>query len=206
MKKPKNTKKVRVMSRDELKDAGSKMKDFSSILIKLAKLGFRTNNPVGEYGEQLAAKAFELTLDVPSNAYFDAKKDDVTYQIKCRRIAKRSTKDQFPLSDQRELGGFIFEKDPLKEPFEILIAILFDESMDIQMVLEIPYSELRSDIEDYLVNQDRSKLHWVKKDKNNKKFALRVHKDGKLEPGWDVTKVFIDSLNGLVKKSLAKFD
>ena len=90
-----------------------------------------TNNPVADYGEYLAARAFNLTLVANANIGFDAiSEDDVRYQVKARRLTVRNGSRQL---------GFIRGLDLPEDPFDLLVGILFESDFRIRRERSSPW-------------------------------------------------------------------
>ena len=94
------------------------------------------NAPVGDYAEYLVARAFGLRLVANSSIGYDAVgADGVRYQVKGRRIT--------PWNRSRQLGairGLAGETDP----FDALIAVLFDAEMAVTKAVQIPIAVVRA--------------------------------------------------------------
>jgi hypothetical protein len=87
------------------------------------------NNPVGDYGEALFARAFGWTLLGNSTADADAIDSDAAkYQIKCRRLVTPN--------GSRQLG---FIRRLPERPFDYLAAVLLDERFKVLRAAIIPY-------------------------------------------------------------------
>lgn len=97
-----------------------------------------TNNPVGGYAEYLVAKAFDLSLVGKSSIGYDAiSRDDIRYQVKSRRLTARNR--------SRQLGffrGFQMSDDP----FDLLVAVLFNADFTIQRAALVPVSTVREHV------------------------------------------------------------
>jgi hypothetical protein len=88
------------------------------------------NNPVADFAERLAAKELGLTLAPPVAQGYDATDTaGVRYQIKSRRLT--------PENKSRQLG--VIRKLELEE-FDFLIAVLFNEDLEIQEMWKIPHA------------------------------------------------------------------
>ena len=88
-----------------------------------------SNNPVGDYGETLFARAFGWTLATNSALGYDAEDGDgVRYQIKCRRLTRPDGSRQ--LSAIRRLPD---------KAFQFLAAILFDETYAVSRAVIVPH-------------------------------------------------------------------
>jgi hypothetical protein len=89
-----------------------------------------SNNPVADIAESLAAKMLGLTLEGQSTAGYDAVDDSgVRYQIKARRLTAHNTSRQ--LSFLRNLDS---------QPFDVLLALIFDDGLQLQEMWKIPHS------------------------------------------------------------------
>lgn len=87
------------------------------------------NNPTGDYGELLFARAFGWTLNSNSSADADAvDADGIRYQIKCRRLATPK--------GSRQLG---FIRRLPERPFDSLAAVLLDARFRVLRGALIPY-------------------------------------------------------------------
>jgi hypothetical protein len=90
------------------------------------------NNPTGDYGELLFAKAFDWTLNGNSSADADAlDSDGIRYQIKCRRLTTPQ--------GSRQLG---FIRRLPEKPFDRLAAVLLNEKFRVLRAAIIPYEVL----------------------------------------------------------------
>jgi hypothetical protein len=88
-----------------------------------------SNSPVGDYAEWLVAKQLGLNLVANSTSGYDAiNSDGIKYQIKCRRLTQDNQSRQ--LSAIRNLNN---------NDFDYLIAVLFNERFELQLVLKIPH-------------------------------------------------------------------
>lgn len=99
------------------------LRNFGAILGELRRRGIcRTENlPTGDFAEHLACRALDLEQAPKSAKGFDAvASDGRRYQIKGRRITEWNPSTQ--LSAIRDLP---------EEPFDFLIAILFDQEFQI---------------------------------------------------------------------------
>ena len=91
------------------------------------------NNPVGDFAEWLVSNTLGLTLTENSQAGHDAiDADGVRYQIKSRFIPDQKTVPQ--LSALRGLDG---------DPFDRVIALLFDAVYDVSLAVEFPIAVAR---------------------------------------------------------------
>jgi len=91
------------------------------------------NMPTGDYAEWLVARRLGLALETSSQAGYDAAgPDGVRYQIKARRLATKKSSRQ--LSAIRN-----FDKDP----FDMLIAVIFDPGFEVLECWQIPIDVVR---------------------------------------------------------------
>ncbi len=110
---------------------------YSAIVEELHQRGVvrSTNNPVGDYAEYLVARAFDLSLVGNSSIGYDAiSTDGVRYQVKSRRLTLRNR--------SRQLGffrGFQLTDDP----FDLLVAILFNVDFTVQRAALVPIAIVR---------------------------------------------------------------
>jgi hypothetical protein len=110
---------------------------YSAIVEELHRRGVvrSTNNPVGDYAEYLVARAFALSLVGNSSIGYDAiSSDGVRYQVKSRRLTLRN--------QSRQLGffrGFQLTADP----FDLLVAILFNVDFTVQRAALVPIAIVR---------------------------------------------------------------
>lgn len=89
------------------------------------------NNPTGDYGEYLFAKAFGWKLAGNSNASYDAEDaGGIRYQIKSRRMTTG-------FHQSRQLGGI---RDLDKRGFDVLAVALFDVNYDVEGAFLMPHS------------------------------------------------------------------
>ena len=87
------------------------------------------NNPTGDYGELLFARAFGWILNSNSSANADATDaDGLRYQIKCRRLATPK--------GSRQLG---FIRRMPERPFDRLAAVLLDSRFRVMRAAIIPF-------------------------------------------------------------------
>jgi len=95
-----------------------------------------SNNPTGDYGEWLFAKAFKWRLEGNSNSGYDARdRENRRIQIKCRRLTARNPSRL--LSAIRNLD---------KDPFDILAAVLLNEQFQVQRAALIPIHVVRENV------------------------------------------------------------
>jgi hypothetical protein len=92
------------------------------------------NNPTGDYGELLFARAFSWSLNNNSSADADAlDADGLRYQIKCRRLGTPR--------GSRQLG---FIRRLPERPFDHLAAVLLDARFRVPRGAIIPYEVVLS--------------------------------------------------------------
>ena len=95
-----------------------------------------SNNPVGDYGEYLTARAFGLTLEANSAIGFDAVgPDGIRYQVKTRRLTAENTSRQLSF-----IRGFADST----EPFDFLVGILFDADFTVRRAALVPVAVVRA--------------------------------------------------------------
>ena len=110
---------------------------YSAIIEELHGRGVvrSTNNPVGDYAEYLVAKALDLSLVGNSSIGYDAiSRDGIRYQVKSRRLTTRNR--------SRQLGffrGFQLSDDP----FDLLVAVLFNADFTVLRAALVPTSTVR---------------------------------------------------------------
>lgn len=98
--------------------------------LRLREVVRSSNGPSGDYAEFLFSRAFAWTLENNSSAGHDATDDNGTrYQIKCRRVTERKPSRQ--MSALRNL---------MNNPFDVLAAVLLDESFVVSRAALIPIS------------------------------------------------------------------
>jgi hypothetical protein len=86
------------------------------------------NTPVGDYAERICCERFDLSRKGFSEKSVDALGQDGTrYQIKARRLT--------PENPSRQLGAI---RDVNADPFDILLAVFFNEDLDLQEIWSIP--------------------------------------------------------------------
>jgi hypothetical protein len=94
-----------------------------------------TNNPVGDYAEYLTARAFGLSLVANSSSGYDAvSPDGVRYQVKSRRLTARNPSRQL---------SFFHGLQPPGDPFDVLVAVLFDEEFSVTRAALVPVATVR---------------------------------------------------------------
>jgi hypothetical protein len=104
---------------------------YSQILEELRerKIVRTSNSPIGDYAEWLIATQLGLTLVVNSTSGYDAlDSSGLKFQIKSRRLTSRNK--------SRQLGAI---RNLKNQDFDYLIAILFNEQVEIQQVVKIPH-------------------------------------------------------------------
>jgi hypothetical protein len=103
---------------------------YSDILIELCERGVlrSVNNPAADYAEYLVAKALHLTPAPKSTKGYDAVgQDGKRYEIKARRLTRRSRPTRFSAIRKLE-----------ENHFDFLVAVLFDEHFFVQRALVLP--------------------------------------------------------------------
>ncbi len=86
------------------------------------------NTPVGDYAERVCASRFNLDRAGFSEKSIDAiDEHGVRYQIKGRRLT--------PENRSRQLGAI---RDVADGPFDVLLAVFFDEDLDVEEIWSIP--------------------------------------------------------------------
>ena len=118
-------------------DASKIMKDYSDILKTLVSENVvRTfNSPVGDYAEWLVAQTLGLDLCTNSKAGYDGTDAAGTrYQIKSRWNSMGNKKN-FQLNVIRDLNK--------GDPFDYLIAVIFNPDFSIKAAYKIPVDEVR---------------------------------------------------------------
>jgi uncharacterized protein DUF6998 len=111
---------------------------YGSVLTQLRARGIvrSENSPVGDYAEYLAARAFGLTLVVNSGIGYDGiDANGIKYQVKARRMT--------PWNKSRQLGA-IRGLGTGADPFDQLVAILFEPEFGIQRAALMPIRVVRS--------------------------------------------------------------
>jgi len=88
-----------------------------------------SNNPIGDYTESLIAKALGLSIELQSQAGYDAcSMDGTRYQIKGRRLTSHNKSTQ--LSAIRNLN---------LRPFDFLAAVMYSQDLEILYAALIPF-------------------------------------------------------------------
>lgn len=111
---------------------------YGSILTQLRVRGIvrSENSPVGDYAEYLAARAFGLTLVRNSAIGYDGvDANGVRYQVKGRRMTT--------WNKSRQLGA-IRGLGTTADPFDLLLAILFEPEFGIHRAALIPVAVVRA--------------------------------------------------------------
>lgn len=91
------------------------------------------NTPVGDYAERIACSRLNLQRQGFSEKSIDAVDDSGTrYQIKGRRLT--------PENMSRQLSAI---RDIQSGPFDILLAVFFNEDLDLQEIWSIPCEVVR---------------------------------------------------------------
>lgn len=110
---------------------------YSAIVEELHRRGVvrSTNNPVGDYAEYLTARAFGLSLVGNSSIGYDAiSRDGIRYQVKSRRLTARNRSRQLSFFRGFQLPG---------DPFDLLVAVLFNEDFTVQRAALVPVAVVR---------------------------------------------------------------
>jgi hypothetical protein len=104
---------------------------YSQILdeLRIRKIIRTANSPIGDYAEWLVARRLGLTLVPNSTSGHDAiDASGIKFQIKGRRITQRNK--------SRQLGVI---RNLESHDFDFLIAVLFNEQIEVEKVLKIPH-------------------------------------------------------------------
>jgi len=97
--------------------------------LKTRKVVRTANSPIGDYAEWLVANKLGLTLLSNSTPGYDAvDSSGIKYQIKCRRMTRKSQAIQ--LSAIRNLHN---------ADFDYLIVVIFNNLIEVERVLKIPH-------------------------------------------------------------------
>ncbi len=95
-----------------------------------------TNNPAGDYGEYLTARAFGLSLVANSAAGYDAiSAEGVRYQVKTRRLTAENGSRQL---------GFMRGFGQTEDPFDYLVGILFGPDFTVRRAALVPVAVVRA--------------------------------------------------------------
>ena len=98
-----------------------------------------SNNPVGDYGEYLTARAFGLTLVANFAIGYDAvSAESVRYQVKTRRLTLHNRSPQL---------GSIRGLAQNNDPFDFLVGILFEADFAVQRAALVPVAVVRAKAE-----------------------------------------------------------
>ena len=93
--------------------------------------------PVGDYAEYLACKAFELKREPTSTSGYDATNDEgLKYQIKFKRLQSST--------DTRQLNAI---KGMEQRKFDFLIGVLFNADMTLYRAALIPFDAVARQID-----------------------------------------------------------
>lgn len=91
------------------------------------------NTPVGDYAERICCSRFDLDRSGFSEKSIDAvDANGVRYQIKGRRLTLDNR--------SRQLGAI---RDIADGPFDVLLAVFFDEDLDVEEIWSIPYEVVK---------------------------------------------------------------
>lgn len=97
--------------------------------LRTRKVVRTANSPIGDYAEWLVANKLGLTLLSNSTPGYDAvDSSGIKYQIKCRRMTRKSQAIQ--LSAIRNLHN---------ADFDYLIVVIFNNLIEVERVLKIPH-------------------------------------------------------------------
>jgi len=97
--------------------------------LRVRKIVRTSNSPVGDYAEWLITNQLGLTLVANSTSGHDAvDSSGVKFQIKGRRLT--------PRNQSRQLGAI---RNLKNHDFDYLIAVLFNEHMEVEQVVKIPH-------------------------------------------------------------------
>jgi len=123
----------KLMNKDSLPTMGNHeiLSLFADIIEELGSRGLTRskNNPIADYAEHLACKAFSLTPAEKSTKGYDA--TDSTgkkYEIKSRRKSTRSNPTRFSAI-----------RDLQRRHFDFLVAVLFSQDFTVMRAALIPY-------------------------------------------------------------------
>lgn len=111
---------------------------YDAVLRQLTSRGVlrSTNNPIADYAEWLVAGALGLQLAGKSAAGFDAvgpEPERLRYQVKARRPT--------PQNPSRQLS-FMHGLD--RDPFDVLVGVLFTPTLEVHRVAAIPIDLVRA--------------------------------------------------------------
>jgi|ERR1039458_8194640 hypothetical protein len=97
-------------------------------MLRVRDLVRTANTPVGDYAERICCDRFKLERMGFSEKSVDAvDADGIRYQIKGRRLT--------PENRSRQLSAI---RDIEQEPFDVLLAVFFDEDLNVQEIWSIP--------------------------------------------------------------------
>jgi len=97
-------------------------------MLRVPNLVRTANTPVGDYAERVCCDRFGLERKGFSEKSVDAVGvNGVRYQIKGRRLT--------PENHSQQLGAI---RDIEQQPFDVLLAVFFNEDLDVQEILEHP--------------------------------------------------------------------
>lgn len=101
--------------------------------LRVRQLTRTSNTPVGDYAERICCERFGLRRSGFSEKSIDAIDDaGRRYQIKGRRLT--------PENPSRQLGAV---RDIQSDPFDLLLAVFFNEDLDLQEIWSIPCSVVK---------------------------------------------------------------
>jgi hypothetical protein len=102
-------------------------------MLRVRNLVRTANTPVGDYAERACCDRFGLERKGFSEKSVDAvDAKGVRYQIKGRRLT--------PENPSRQLGAI---RDIEQRPFDVLLAVFFNEDLDLQEIWSIPYEVVK---------------------------------------------------------------
>jgi hypothetical protein len=97
-------------------------------MLRVRDLVRTANTPVGDYAERICCDRFKLERKGFSEKSVDAiDAKGIRYQIKGRRLT--------PENRSRQLSAI---RDIEREPFDVLLAVFFNEDLDVQEIWSIP--------------------------------------------------------------------
>jgi hypothetical protein len=96
--------------------------------LRVRELVRTANTPVGDYAERICCERFNLERKAFAEKSIDAvDAKGMRYQIKGRRLT--------PENRSRQLSAI---RDVEQEPFDILLAVFFDEDLNVEEIWSIP--------------------------------------------------------------------
>jgi len=102
-------------------------------MLRVRDLVRTANTPVGDYAERICCDRFKLERKGFSEKSVDAvDAKGIRYQIKGRRLT--------PENRSLQLGAI---RDLEQEPFDVLLAVFFNEDLDVQEIWSIPCDVVR---------------------------------------------------------------